>query len=1113
MNLTFPINKQDGKGYTVEELFNLLSKESTGHYLLGNHNFWHGGIHFTNESASHCITDQPVRCIADGEIVAYRVNDKYLVSEYLHERDKNICTTDDLMLFYSNSFCLVKHEYQPLTREETEEPIPKNEQWVGRYFILQQAKEVRDVATLRDSECIFKGQLPKDSRIQILEVASSATGNLTIAKVNIVSMSSTELANIHPNKTADTKDIKKTVNDEVYIAVFNKECDIVNGSNGKPIIVEYTPTETLVNKTFVLKVDTPAKTTLVNQGECETTLPKGMQVEFLSSTDVNANVKISRPVSAKLIGSNSSTQVQLPAGQTVTITLFGADHESMITYEASPAKGSTPAKNAPIMEETSSPEGWRDQMVILNKETTAIISAEGDRLSTTGVHKFQLPVGTKVQILDTDPPSNEGNFTRVKLLHDVNVNIAEDRKYLFREGNILEVDLFDYYGNLKPEVQESIVKTDNPDPLYNSLTFYSLYMHLMPSDEYIDSQKFPHYWQGKATAKVLGNGLQTYSDDATKTKGAIISANGIFEYDPSETTTHQITTANNTQATLLLTKATYISGNFKGNTSLTANDSFWAVIDVATSQIIKFKPNTPNETIPCKIAIKGGESIGYLGKYQIPKPKSILLQQSNAENTNLEDIVGQPKRVLDEIMEISSGKSTPIMEASDKSQLHLEIFVPDKKELENFIQNKAKLTKGRKYLKLTIGAVIELPKQKQDASNASNVSAITSYTTKQNHIFELTKLTIEEDDAKNDWYLITLVEEGTEIKGRIRIDAANTKIITQNDWEELGFTIVEENNPVSDGFVDKDDMNPFFKALYNQLDVNKDTKVDRSELQRTLTDNDLRQRWSKLIGFHPTEWEATSESAKWSRLNDILGNKPELLRHEKERIDKLIFWDQISLSPQICHIHPIAFIDYLPRYGCGDINCFCTKDVSLNSEKFMLHDKVTNSRVPSCNTSARFSREAVKIIVLHRTASGAAQGIINHMNNAGYGAHFVVDNQRGVDGTIHQAISINRPGSHMGVGQFAETKKNGWGNQSSIGIEVCGYSFKADGSFNVGAKNEHSYWEKVTDAQAQSVACLVRYLTRYFGLTIDDVKCHEDLCSKTVNEGRDVYNAMIKLWE
>lgn len=119
-------------------------------------------------------------------------------------------------------------------------------------------------------------------------------------------------------------------------------------------------------------------------------------------------------------------------------------------------------------------------------------------------------------------------------------------------------------------------------------------------------------------------------------------------------------------------------------------------------------------------------------------------------------------------------------------------------------------------------------------------------------------------------------------------------------------------------------MPSFFQDLYREIDQlgDQDGRVTPAELQVALRDPALRERWSKLIGYHPTEWQAKSNEPKWSVLEDLLienyetikkqsGNSNtqlinnllnctrELFRHEKERIDNLVFWSELEGAMQI----------------------------------------------------------------------------------------------------------------------------------------------------------------------------------------------------------------------
>ncbi|WP_421217628.1 hypothetical protein [Aeromonas enteropelogenes] len=101
MKFAFPILTAAGEEFKdVKALTALINGEKSGHYLLGNHNKWHGGIHISDQSAPWCKDKYPVRAIADGKVVAFRMMKDYLTSEFQGES-----------LRYSNCFCLVQHEY------------------------------------------------------------------------------------------------------------------------------------------------------------------------------------------------------------------------------------------------------------------------------------------------------------------------------------------------------------------------------------------------------------------------------------------------------------------------------------------------------------------------------------------------------------------------------------------------------------------------------------------------------------------------------------------------------------------------------------------------------------------------------------------------------------------------------------------------------------------------------------------------------------------------------------------------------------------------------------------------------------------------------------------
>jgi predicted chitinase len=105
LSFKYPITQADGSEFkSAKELFAQLGGESAGFYLLSTHAFWHGGLHISDDTSGYVADKHPVRSMATGEVVAYRLNDDYRTSTWGEEADVQ-------SLKYSTSFCLVRHAY------------------------------------------------------------------------------------------------------------------------------------------------------------------------------------------------------------------------------------------------------------------------------------------------------------------------------------------------------------------------------------------------------------------------------------------------------------------------------------------------------------------------------------------------------------------------------------------------------------------------------------------------------------------------------------------------------------------------------------------------------------------------------------------------------------------------------------------------------------------------------------------------------------------------------------------------------------------------------------------------------------------------------------------
>ncbi|WP_373386811.1 hypothetical protein [Pseudomonas alcaligenes] len=85
--------------------FDALAKAENGFYPMGKNGLWHGGVHFDDNTAT-LLDQSSIRCIADGEVIAYRIDEHYPVSEY----------TSEIPLIkrapFSTGFVLVKHRLE-----------------------------------------------------------------------------------------------------------------------------------------------------------------------------------------------------------------------------------------------------------------------------------------------------------------------------------------------------------------------------------------------------------------------------------------------------------------------------------------------------------------------------------------------------------------------------------------------------------------------------------------------------------------------------------------------------------------------------------------------------------------------------------------------------------------------------------------------------------------------------------------------------------------------------------------------------------------------------------------------------------------------------------------
>ena len=176
-------------GNTGNPLANLtsLAKARGGYYPMGANGLWHGGVHFDQGTAG-TFDQSSVRCIADGEVIAYRIDDQYPISEYIGEIPLI------KRALFSTGFVLVRHRLalpplHPTPGSDASEPaltfyslymhlqdwagyqaqasLPRPDFWgEGTYCVETQGSDLNVRAEPSQSASIL-AVLPKGTRVKV----------------------------------------------------------------------------------------------------------------------------------------------------------------------------------------------------------------------------------------------------------------------------------------------------------------------------------------------------------------------------------------------------------------------------------------------------------------------------------------------------------------------------------------------------------------------------------------------------------------------------------------------------------------------------------------------------------------------------------------------------------------------------------------------------------------------------------------------------------------------------------------------------------------------------------------------------------------------------------
>ncbi|MWN91395.1 hypothetical protein GQ597_11890, partial [Gilliamella sp. Pra-s65] len=120
-NFNFPIGE---KQLSQDAYYKALSEAHSGFYPFGENGIWHGGIHIDKFVLDKVKSDDKLRCMANGEVIAYRVDNIYHKIVYQDNVElKTPYKEQQEVAYFSTGFTLVRHLLQmPKIANSTDTP-------------------------------------------------------------------------------------------------------------------------------------------------------------------------------------------------------------------------------------------------------------------------------------------------------------------------------------------------------------------------------------------------------------------------------------------------------------------------------------------------------------------------------------------------------------------------------------------------------------------------------------------------------------------------------------------------------------------------------------------------------------------------------------------------------------------------------------------------------------------------------------------------------------------------------------------------------------------------------------------------------------------------------
>lgn len=941
MRFEYPLRKTDDTPYTAKELLSLLTQEPSGHYLLGNHNIWHGGVHFTacdeNSPLWHCTNSNSIRAIADGRIVAYRIDPTHHMSFFTQFKAEEKANRPPMQVQqpkqignvarYSTSFCLIEHEYKSgtgsiPTQPEPTQPVRAPQDWVNRYIEFERNVIVRNPNATADgtgkNACAFKGLLEATSKarviarngdyleIQILYFGGQRKDLKDLGRGKRLQTKETSLKDVRPGKTGSIK-----LGDRVYLRAF-RNGQIVGP--GRDIFKEYIPHNWDATTEIEVKgnsykgasiapstgnVDLDLSITSGTILSAVNTMPR-MLIDGSYYKCVTASINLPSTRTEQVMDTNGKTitrPVVISAGTQFWIPITDV-HGNTVTYRTGsgdnaadiPAvKDKTPAK-------TNQLKFYSLYMHLLPyQEHQAIIREKHKNLVITieEIHDAFLNY-------DKDFETN-----KISLPNNTVVEIVEQR------DNWIRCYPTDRNGKRAQNAQELqfSIRSFLPGKNYRV-------KHFVHTPAQATAGMIPSHWYDQAHVKSevfkVVEALRFNSQNNQYTTHVELLPGTTFEYSMlTDVQRNVVINLNGANVQVDLLTCKLVEGVFLSSANkLAAGDQFYLILNeklrASTFDTVTPLPTNMVRVVTCDIPVSAGDPIGLMGRYDSLR-------------------IDSEKQVVNGL--------------NEKHQLHFEIFTnANPVDLELFLNNTANVKDGRKFLITKRRTPVYYANSATDVQNSRQPDLNLA----RNRVFPLSDIVIAKDNQDKTWFQVPALDRTTQpgdaenlvTQAWIKEEQGQVEVVSQHDWKKLGFTVIREMNPAGFGFaprelptspmaltwvdVQENDygaLTNFYNDLFSHIESKTDTDnvVSSKEMQAALGNEQIHEILRKVIAYHPTEWRDTIDSDKWKVIEASVATPEELavLAHEKQRIATLHFWSFIAPiipEPSIHHFHPIEFI-------------------------------------------------------------------------------------------------------------------------------------------------------------------------------------------------------------